>query len=262
MEVLHVSATNLVVILAGVKLFDPTKFLVFYSALVTLAFVSSVWYGTSSVRNQSNVNFDQITVHRINIVEPDGTPRMILAAKARFPGQFIHGKETARPDRNDSAGAIFINDEGTENGGLLFGGYKAKDGEFHSFVHLSFDEYESDQTLSLDAQQDGNDRFSLVGLNDMPSQDYTAEERATRAALRAMAAGPAKMQALRSFRIAHPNVGQKPRIQLIRSNRGEATLRIADAVGNNRIEIGVDAKGNPSLVFLDSNGKVIQRLPE
>jgi hypothetical protein len=244
------------------KLIDPKTFLVFYSAIVTLAFVYTAWHGISAVHNRSPVNFDQITVHRINIVEPDGTPRMILAAKARFPGQFIRGKETARPDRNDSAGAIFINDEGTENGGLLFGGYKAKNGDFHSFGHLSFDEYGTDQTLDLEAQQDGKDRFSLFGLNDMPSQDYTVEERATRAALQSMPQGPARTQALRSFRIAHPNVGQKPHIQLIRLNRGEAALRIADAAGNNRIEIGVDAKGDPSLVFLDSNGKVTQRLPK
>ena len=243
------------------KLLNPSKFLVFYSAVVTLAFVYSVWHGISSVHARSPVEFDQITVHRINIVEPDGTPRMILAAKARFPGQFIRGKEAARPDRNDSAGAIFINDEGTENGGLLFGGYKAKNGDVHSFGHLSFDEYGTDQTLDLEAQQDGDDRFSLVGLNDMPSQDYTVEEKATRAALQLMPHGPARTQALRSFRTAHPNVGQKPRIQLIRLNRGEAALRIADAAGNNRIEIGVDAKGEPSLVFFDPNGKITQRLP-
>jgi hypothetical protein len=38
---------------------------------------------------------------------------------------------------------------------MLFGGYKSKDGAFHSFGHLSFDEYEQDQTLSLDSGRPG-----------------------------------------------------------------------------------------------------------
>ena len=250
------------------KLLNSSNFLVIYSAVVTVAFAMTVWHGTnvaatrSAEKEQSGLDFDQLTVHRINIVEPNGTIRMVLSDRARFPGQFLHGKDTARPDRRDSAGAIFMNDEGTENGGLIFGGYKAKDGSLHSFGHLSFDEYESDQTLNLDAQQDGDERFSLVGLNDMPLQDYTAEENAERSKLQAMAPGPARDLAFRAFRIEHPNAGQKPRIQLIRSNRGAAALRIADAVGNNRIEVGVDAQGNPYMIFLDSNGKVTKRWPD
>src|SRR5215472_5113768 len=47
-------------------------------------------------------------------------------------------KEMPRPDRNDSAGMLFMNDEGTENGGMLFGGYQSSDGKFHSWGHLSF----------------------------------------------------------------------------------------------------------------------------
>lgn len=216
----------------------------------------------SATQVRTHLDYDQLTVHRLNIVEPDGTLRLVLSDRARFPGQFLHGKETARPDRKDSAGAVFLNDEGSENGGLLFGGHRSTDGKLHSFGHLSFDEYDSDQTLTLDAQQDGNERFSVVGLSDMPSQVYTVGENAERARLKAMPAGPSKQNLIRAFRIAHPNVGQKPRIQLIRSNQGAAALHIADAVGNSRIEIGVDAEGNPSMIFLDSNGKVTKRWPE
>jgi hypothetical protein len=246
------------------KPFNSSKFLVSYSAAVTAAFMFTVWHGVNvkalqATHDWSHADFDQLTVHRINIVEPDGTPRMIISDKAQFPGQFVHGTAMPRPDREDSAGMMFINDEGTENGGLLFSGYKSKDGTLHSAGHLSFDEYGSDQTLELDAQQHGNERYSLIGLNDMPSRDYTPEEATARAKLRAMNAGPAREQAVRAFRTAHPDVGQKRRIQLIRSNQGEAVLRIADAVGNNRIEIGVDASGNPSLVFLDTKGKVTRR---
>jgi hypothetical protein len=238
------------------KPFNSTTFLTIYSAVVTAAFVFTVWHGVGV-----QTDFDRLTVHRIDLVEPDGTPRLIISNRAQFPGMFIDRKEMPRPDRKDDAGMVFINEEGTENGGLLFSGYKGKDGALHSSGHLSFDEYRSDQTLEIQMQQDGNERYSLFGLSDMPTRDYTPEESAARATLMAMSAGPAKEQALRAFRAAHPEVGEKPRIRLMRSNRGAATLRIADTVGNDRIEIGVDASGNPSLVFLDSEGKTIKRWP-
>lgn len=62
--------------------------------------------------------FDEITVGRINIVEPDGTKRVVLSSKAQFPGDFLQGKENKRPDRHEYPGILFINEEGTENGGL------------------------------------------------------------------------------------------------------------------------------------------------
>jgi hypothetical protein len=36
------------------------------------------------------VDFDELTVHRINIIEPDGTPRLIISDKAEFAGEFCH----------------------------------------------------------------------------------------------------------------------------------------------------------------------------
>ncbi|HXN96291.1 MAG TPA: hypothetical protein VN879_17415, partial [Candidatus Acidoferrales bacterium] len=65
-------------------------------------------------------SFDEISVRRINIVEPDGTTRMILSNKTDAPGLIIRRKEYPHPDRK-SAGVIFFDDEGTENGGLIFG---------------------------------------------------------------------------------------------------------------------------------------------
>jgi|SRR5471032_2952633 len=76
--------------------------------------------------------FDEITVGRINIVEPDGTKRIVISSKAQFPGDFMQGKEGARPDRNSFAGMLFINEEGTENGGLIQKGSIAADGKISS----------------------------------------------------------------------------------------------------------------------------------
>jgi hypothetical protein len=140
------------------KLFSSPRFLVIYSGVLTVAFAVVVLAGFAESRQKQK--FDEISVQRINVVEPDGTPRLIISDRAEFAGEFYHGREISRSDRQDSAGFLFLNDEGTENGGLLFGGYKSKDGAFHSFGHLSFDEYEQDQTLSLDTDQDGRERSS------------------------------------------------------------------------------------------------------
>jgi hypothetical protein len=43
--------------------------------------------------------FDEINVGRINVVEPDGTLRLMIANRPQFPGSYVHGKEIEPPDR-------------------------------------------------------------------------------------------------------------------------------------------------------------------
>jgi hypothetical protein len=62
-------------------------------------------------------------VERINVVEPDGTLRLAISNQTKFPGPIYHGKEYPHPDRK-TAGRLFFNDEGSENGGMIFGGAK------------------------------------------------------------------------------------------------------------------------------------------
>ncbi len=47
-------------------------------------------------------SFDEISVRRINIIEPDGTLRMILYNKTDAPGLLIRGKEYPHPDRKSA----------------------------------------------------------------------------------------------------------------------------------------------------------------
>ncbi len=119
-------------------------------------------------------SFDEIDVHRINVVEPDGTLRLVISNKADFPGIIIKGKETPHPDRA-TAGMLFFNDEGTENGGLIFGGSKDKSGKVTSYGHLSFDQYEQDQVFSIDADQENGERTSELRMIDEPDHPITQE---------------------------------------------------------------------------------------
>ncbi len=64
--------------------------LAIYSGVLTFVFAVTVLSGFAA--RSKKANFDEITVRRINIVEPDGTLRMILSNKTDAPGMFIKGK--------------------------------------------------------------------------------------------------------------------------------------------------------------------------
>src|SRR5215472_2091605 len=112
------------------------RFLTIYSGVLTCVFAVTVLSGAAT--KSKPTSFDEINVRRINFVDPNGTVRLILSNKTDAPGLIIRGKEYPHPDRK-TAGVIFFDDEGTENGGLIFGGSKSKDGKVQSYGHLSFD---------------------------------------------------------------------------------------------------------------------------
>ena len=113
-----------------------TRLLAVYSALLTTLLAAFTLAGSAAAKVQ---RFDEIDVHRINLREPDGTLRMVMSNHARLPGVIVRGKENPPVDR-PYAGMLFYNDEGTENGGLVFGGHRNASGEVvDAGVALSFD---------------------------------------------------------------------------------------------------------------------------
>jgi hypothetical protein len=72
------------------------KVLAAYSILVTTALGVMILTAFAAARN---VSYREITVERINIVEPDGALRMVIANKALFPGIILKGKEHPHPNR-------------------------------------------------------------------------------------------------------------------------------------------------------------------
>lgn len=230
------------------KFLASQKFLAVYSGVLTVAFVVTVICGFAAPRNET---FDQITVHRINFVEPDGTPRLIISNRAEFPGAYVHGKEYPRLDRSDVAGMLFMNDEGTENGGLIWGGLK-KEGKIESHGHLSFDNYDQDQVFAVDAGQDGADKFSAMRISERG--DYPIQE-AVEAKERIEKLPEAERKAeWEKFFATH--TGDANRIYLGRAADKSASLRIKDQKGRDRLVLRVNAEGNPVIQFLDDNGKV------
>src|SRR5439155_26686037 len=66
--------------------------------------------------------FDEIDVQRINIIAPNGMPRLVISNAERAPDVIINGKTYHRSGSNE-AGMIFYNEEGSENGGMGFSGH-------------------------------------------------------------------------------------------------------------------------------------------
>ena len=129
------------------------RFLMIYSGVLTAVFAVTLVGGL--LIHPRKAKFDEIDVQRINVCEPDGTLRMVVSDKARFPGLMIRGKEYPHP--RSEAGMLFFNNEGTENGGLIFGGHKDNEGKIiDSGGSLTFDQYEQDQIVQIEGSHDSD----------------------------------------------------------------------------------------------------------
>jgi hypothetical protein len=235
------------------KLASSTRFLVIYSGLLTIAFAAAILAGFAEP--QPKQKFSEINVERINIVEPDGTLRMVISNKASFPGIIIKGKETPHPSRK-TAGVLLFNDEGTENGGLIFGGSKDVSGKVTSYGHLSFDQYEQDQVFSIDAEEENGARTSQLRMIDQPDHPITQD-------LEAMARIgklPKDQQAAAMEKYKAETQHSQTRIVLARTADHSVALRPKDVQGRDRIVIRVAPDGTPTMQFLDAGGKVTKEL--
>jgi len=192
-----------------------------YSLAVTTALAGMLVGRTTSPNSSA---FDQITVHRINVVEPNGTVRMIISDGAEFPGLIVHNKEKTYP--RPYAGMLFYNNEGTENGGLVFAGHKDSKGEVvDSGGSLSFDKYGAPgQIVQVAGVDDIHDRFAGLLVN-----------------------------GISEGRVQH-------RVWAGRDAAGMASVALMDLQGRKRIIMQVSKDGAASLAFLDEQGKVVKQI--
>ena len=239
-----------------VEFLSSRRFLAIYSGCLTIIFAVTVLAGFA--RPLQNASFDQITVRRMNVVEPDGTVRLIVSDKAEFPGLYLHGKETQRPDRGDSAGMLFVNDEGTEDGGLIYGGRKEAGSGPSSFSHLSFDQYDQDQTLVLGASLEGGKRTSGVMVNDVASFPITPEYVAAVERVKMMPQGAERSAAWARLNENYPPGAERGFFG--RQKDDSVGMRLSDAAGHVRAVLTVKADGEPVLQFMNVEGKVTKEI--
>ncbi|WP_193164874.1 hypothetical protein [Microbulbifer hainanensis] len=206
--------------------------LTIYCVVAILLALSGVLMGWESVRNTV---FDTIDVQRINIKEPDGTIRLTISNRTLFPGVFIKNKEVKHP--RPMAGMLFFNDEGTENGGLIFNGSLRNDGKPSSGLSLTFDRYQQDQQLQLLGVDEGGKHFAGLTFNDVVDgiERPVFSEEDTRLS----------------------EQGDYPitkRVFLGKSASKDSVLRLLDGHGKSRLELKVTPEGQAEIVFLDQKG--------
>ena len=146
---------------------------------------------------------------------------------------------------------IFYNNQGDENGGLVFDG-GLKDGKPTNGGSFTFDRYHQDQTLQLISTEDGKDRHVGLVINDRPNQPMDI---ATGLKIRTMAPGP-----VRDALIAKAGLSNARRAWLGRSEDGKVALVLSDPAGRPRLTLGVGKDGAPSVELRDAAGKVTRTI--
>jgi hypothetical protein len=203
-----------------------------------------------------NARFGIITARRINIVEPDGTVRLTLSNRADFPGAWNRHTEYSRPDRTEAAGLLFMSEEGTEQGGLIWGAAQMPDGRIESHGHLSLDQYEENQVFAIDAGQEDKNKFSKITIADQGDYPITEKRKANEEVQKLPAI--AQDEAWNKFFAVHRH--DVKRLIMGRSPDGSVGLDLRDANGKARIVLAVQADGRAELNFLDDSGKVVKSL--
>lgn len=197
------------------------KFLIGYLIVVTVLLVILLFL----VLRRESGSMKELTVQRVNIVEPGGTLRMVISSHDRLPGVIVRGQERPPVDR-PQAGILFYNDESSEIGGLIFGGRRDAQGHVRDAGGmLSFDRFEGNQTVQLMGVHDQVDQFAGLIVSD-----------------------------------SQPSQPSQPRIRLGRDGQGAAALALLDTQGRRRLVLAVAPDGQPSVTVLDEQGKVVKQL--
>src|SRR6266508_878217 len=204
----------------------------------------------------ANQKFDEITVQRVNVVDANGTMRMVMSNKDRMHPGVMDGKTIDRP--RPVAGLIFFNDEGDEVGGLTFTG-RDTNGVRSANASLMFDQLKQDQTIGFSYSEGNGRRSAGFQVWDRSESRFSEliEKLNTANAIADRAAREAAVAAIRAAAPPGPR-----RVFVGKTAERSATVSLSDADGKPRLALTVDAGGNPRIEFLDQDGKVVARMPQ
>ncbi|WP_442266624.1 hypothetical protein ACSIGC_02720 [Tenacibaculum sp. ZS6-P6] len=125
------------------------KELTFLRTFAITTALGIITFASFAFKEYNNVKkFGTINVERINIVEADGTVKMVITNANHFPseGDEINGKIYHK--RKKRAGMLFYTEDGKECGGFIYDGKKTKNGH-RSGLSLTYDQYDGDQVMQL-----------------------------------------------------------------------------------------------------------------
>lgn len=137
-----------------------------------------IWLTWAQLARSQRAEFVQIDVQRLNVVEADGKPRVIIQSHADAEHVW-KGKEHAHRSHG-GGGFLFFNDDGSEAGGMGFASSSDSKGQY-ARSNLNFDQYQQDNTLQLVYVDDNGNRSAGVQVNDRPNESILPRWRSSTA---------------------------------------------------------------------------------
>jgi hypothetical protein len=241
------------------RIISSPRFLVIYSGVVTVVFAATILTGFA--QSERKASFEQLDVQRINIVGPDGQNQMVISNRQLIPEAIIDGKTFESHGRHDSAGIIFYNSEGDEDGGLAFGSVKNANG-YTAGGDMMFDQHKQDQTVGIEYSDENGKSRAGFHVWDRPDLDL-AQMVEHFHSVQNMPVGPEKDAAMKQLQEQQKNGDfGATRFFAGKTPDKNATLYLCDAKGNPRLRLSVSAGGEAKIDFLDASGKVTYSLPQ
>jgi hypothetical protein len=247
-----------------IKVKKQVRFLTFYATIISVVLILTIAFLFINRKNNygpSHLVIDEITAKRINIVEPNGQPRLVISNMEKSPENLAYGKPFM-PGGN-RPGIIFYNDEATECGGLVFTGRTdSSDGKYFSSGHFSFDQYNQNQVLYIQYLDDNGERTTGMYVDDWHNSPPFPQWRSMYKQAQRLPEGDAKEAKLKQ--LMEPQKGQPAyahRVFIGKDFNKSAIINLSDKEGKTRIQLIVDSLGAANLNFLDSTGKITYSLP-
>lgn len=229
-------------------------------AYVAISSLATIFLATAALRQPGQASppsqrFGEINVERINIVDANGTLRLVISNKDRMHPGVVDGRVINRP--RPYAGLLFFNDQGDEVGGLVTAG-QANDGGRRASANFAFDQLKQDQVIAIGYEESNGRRSAALRVWDRPEVgigDLIDKLNAANAI-----ADPVRREAaVREARASQP--GGTRRLFVGKDEDRSIGMSLADSRGQTRVSLKVDPSGAPVLEFLDERGNVIERLP-
>ncbi|MEJ5048473.1 hypothetical protein WH221_01480 [Chryseobacterium culicis] len=239
--------------------------LIFLRAFAFTAVIGIVFLTASAFKKDGNQKFTEIDVERINIVEKDGTVKMIITNVDKFPTgeDKINGSPTNKT-RKKRSGMLFFNEDGIECGGFIYDGQKNQNGH-SSGLSLTYDQYDGDQVMQILTQdyKKGDKRVVSSGLyfNDRPSKESQLKTGEIMAELNQIKDPEAAQKKYKEYE-QQGLIGGAPRMMLGKTKDEHNGLFLFDSKGKPRARFCVDKNNEAKLDFLDDNGNVTSSFPE
>lgn len=237
--------------------------------LRTFAFASLVGIFVlvnTAFKKNGHERFTEIDVERINIIEKDGTVKMVITNVEQFPnGNDIINDRPTNGSRKKRSGMLFFNEDGIECGGFIYDGQKNENG--HSAgLSLTYDQYDGDQVMQLLTQdvKRGDKRFvaSSLVFNDRPEKETQLKVMEIMKELEKLrSTDPALMQEKYLEYEAQGLVGGNQRIMLGKTRSQNNGLFLFDDQGMPKAMFYVNKENQAKLDFYDNEGNIIASFP-